>query len=603
MPTHTKLPDGSNSGARVSYTIHTESERWYREMTYVITSINISVTLRISESKLMWSKTRFAVLAVMLIALVSISQTVKADAPVIVGVYSGLNEQPPFVVGQSFTIAFEVTQPFSGTATATVKIDKSQCAINDPTCHIWTYDSPISVESGKIYNVHPPGISTPGNYKASVLVIFPPPGAAIAGYAYFQVEGSSATPATDWAVLSVSLSPSAPQVGDPVTFKMVMTALSSPGPFPQSFSALCVIDGASCGGGSLTYPGPAGTPFPVSTQTTWIATLGKHTLAWGVATIPVGLDPNKGNNAMSTSFTVTPQAQFDFSISTSPTQQSVVPGGSASYAVTVNLVSGTAQSVALSLSTPPLGGVSVSFAPTSGTPPFSSTLSVTTTSSASPGTITLTISGIGGGASHSAPVTLIVSQAPDFQIDVSQASQSVLQGETVSYNVNVAALNGFNSQVDLTVSGLPSGANGVFSSPSGTPNFASTLTVTLPASVSIGSFTLTITGNGGGQSRVANVVLTISQASQTSTQTTSTQTSGPPVGDLMSLLQQNGLLILAAVVIIVLLAVVASRRRKPSGPAPAPRGRRVGTVYCPQCGAVNPVTNEFCGKCGTRVSD
>jgi len=437
----------------------------------------------------MWYKTGLAILAVMLIALVSISQTVKADAPVIVGVYSGLNEQPPFDVGQSFTIAFEVTQPFSGTATATVKIDKSQCVTNDPTCHIWTYGSPISVESGKMYNVHPPAISTPGSYKASVLVIFPPPGGAIAGYAYFQVEGSSATPATDWAVLSVSLSPSAPQVGDPVTFKMVMAALSSPAPFPQSFSAQCVIDGASCGGGSLTYPGPAGTPFTVSAQTPWIATLGKHTLAWGVATIPVGLDPNKSNNMKTTTFTV---------------------------------AQGSSQQT-------------------------------TTTSSTA-------------------------FQVSDFQIDVGPASQSVLQGETVSYTVNVAALNGFNSQVSLMVSGLPSGANGVFSNPSGTPNFASTLTVILPGDASTGSYTLIVTGSGGGLSHVANLVLivnaaVVTQTSTSSTQTTSTQTSGPPVGDLLGLLQQNGLLILATVVIIALLAVAASRRRRPSVPARAPQGQ------------------------------
>lgn len=419
----------------------------------------------------------------------------------------------------------------------------------------------------------------------------------------FTTSPSTTTPATDWAVLSVSLSPSAPNVGDPVTFSMVMTAVSSPGPFPQNFAAVCAVDGVSCGSGSFTYPGPVGTPFTVSTQTPWVATVGAHKLSWGVATVPVGLDPNKGNNVMSKSFMVAPQGQFDFSMSASPTQQSVVPGGSTSYAVTVNLVSGTTQSVALSLSTPPPAGVSVTFAPTSGTPPFSSTLSVSTTSSASPGTFTLTISGVGGGASHSVPVTLIVSQAPDFQISVSPTSQSVLQGQPVSYSVNVVALNGFNSEVDLAVSGLPAGANGVFSASSGTPNYASTLTVTLPANGSTGPFTLTITGNGVGQSRAANVILIINQLPQTSTQTVNTQTSSPPAGDLMGLLQQNGSLILAAVIIIALLALAASRRRKPSGPAPVPQGPRAGTVYCSKCGALNPVTNEFCGKCGRKIND
>lgn len=405
---------------------------------------------------------------------------------------------------------------------------------------------------------------------------------------------------TDWAVLSVSLSPSAPYVGDPVTFNMVMTALSSSGSFPQSFSAFCVIDGASCGGGSLTYSGPMGTPYTVSTQTPWIATLGTHTLTWGVATIPVGLDPNKSNNAMSQSFTVASQAQFDFSMSASPTQQSVVPGGSTSYAVTVNLVSGAAQSVALSLSTPPPAGVSVSFAPMSGTPPFSSTLSVTTTSSASPGTITLTISGIGGGASHSAPVTLIVSQAPDFQIEVSPASQSALQGQTVSYTVNVAALNGFNSQVSLTVTGAPSGANTVFSVPSATPNFVSTLTVTLPASAPAGSFTLAITGSGGGVSHLANAVLIINQATQTQTSSSSTETSTTSsASDLMTMLQQNYLLAIGALILILVVAALVLRgRRKPATGATT---QATPTTYCPKCGTQNPTINQFCGKCGAKL--
>lgn len=125
-------------------------------------------------------------------------------------------------------------------------------------------------------------------------------------------------PATDWAVLSISLSPSNPNVGDQVTFSMVVMALSSQGTFPQQFAAVCQIDGVSCGGGSLTYPGPLGTPMTVSTQTPWTTSSGAHTLTWGVATIPVGQDPNKSNNAMSKTFTV---AQVSISTTSTPEYQ------------------------------------------------------------------------------------------------------------------------------------------------------------------------------------------------------------------------------------------------------------------------------------------
>ncbi len=530
------------------------------------------------------------ILLLLLVSVGSVPRTVNADE-------LHVSVSPTSVpVGKSFMVTFWVeatgSQQWNGQETATVHIRPSGTSSD-----IWQ-SSPMKVGPGLDYEVYPPGISTPGTYEALVAITFHQ---MVGNVATFQVVGST-TPATDWAVLSVSLSPSAPKVGDPVTFSMAMTALTSPGSFPQSFSAVCELDGASCGGGSLTYPGPTGTPFTVSTQTPWIATPGTHTLTWGVGTIPVGLDPNTSNNAMSKSFTVAPQAQFDFSISASPPQQSVVPSSGATYGVTVNLVSGTAQSVALSLSTPPPAGVSVSLTPSSGTPPFSSTLSVTTTASASPGTFTLTVSGVGGGVSHSAPVTLIVTQAPDFQINVSPASQSVLQGQTVSYTVNVVGLKGFNSQVSLTVTGAPSGVNIVFSVPSATPNFVSTLTVTLLASAPTGSFTLAITGSGGGVSRLANAVLIINQATQTQSSSSSTQTStASGVSDLMSMLQQNSLLILAVIILIVGAALVASRRRRTAGPAQAAQGARGGGVHCRSCGTQNPAGNEFCAHCGTKL--
>ncbi len=142
------------------------------------------------------------------------------------------------------------------------------------------------------------------------------------------------TPATDWAVLSVSLSPPNSNVGDLVMFSMVVTAVSSQGSFPQQLAAVCQIDGASCGSGTFTYPGPVGTPMTVSTQTPWTATFGTHTLTWGVATIPVGQDPNKGNKAMSKSFTV---AQVSITTTTTPEYQNFALPLIASLALVIML--------------------------------------------------------------------------------------------------------------------------------------------------------------------------------------------------------------------------------------------------------------------------
>jgi hypothetical protein len=168
-------------------------------------------------------------------------------------------------------------------------------------------------------------------------------------------------------------------------------------------------------------------------------------------------------------------------------------------------------------------------------------------------------------------------------------------------------LNGFNSPVSLTLSGLPSGVNGAFSIPSGTPDFSSTLTLTLPLNAPTGSYTLTVTGTGGGLSHVANVILVIGPApqSQTTSQVTqpsNTQASNQPgVGDIMSLLQSNMLLLGAVIVILLLAAIVAALARRKSNKPATGQTSKTGAVFCKQCGTSNPTANEFCGKCGAKL--
>ncbi len=193
--------------------------------------------------------------------------------------------------------------------------------------------------------------------------------------------------------------------------------------------------------------------------------------------------------------------------------------------------------------------------------------------------------------------TLTQSVAPDFMIDVNPASQTATQGQTVSYSVNVASLNGFNSQVSLSVSGLPSGANGIFSNPSGTPNFTSPLTITLPGNVTAGSYTLTVTGSGSGLSHTANLALAVNATMVTQTQASPTQTSS----DLTSMIQQNQLPILGIITLLlaVLIAAALRGRRKPTPTQPT--GVTTGMVSCAKCGTQNSTTNEFCVKCGTEL--
>lgn len=109
-----------------------------------------------------------------------------------------------------------------------------------------------------------------------------------------------------------------------------------------------------------------------------------------------------------TSSTTTAEAPFDFSISVSPTEQAVTPGQSAAYVVLVDLISGTSVRVLLDTQNT-IAGITVSFDPPSGKPPYNSLLTVSTTQSAPPGQVAITVTGTGGGKTLTADLALIIS--------------------------------------------------------------------------------------------------------------------------------------------------------------------------------------------------
>ncbi len=321
---------------------------------------------------------------------------------------------------------------------------------------------------------------------------------------------SPATVQTDWAVVSVGIQPPSPGVGTPVTLGMTMVALSTNGGYPQNVAVQCTLDGTPCGTGVVTYPGPTGALFTVTAATQWTATAGTHTLSW---TISTSNDPNSGNNFGSRTFTVAAPPAFDFDITASPNALPAQPGQTLSAAVNVILKSGAAQPVTLTVSGQP-GGVTASLNPTSGNPPFTSTLTVVLSSTVAPGTYPLTISGSGGGQTDSAIINLLVTGQSDFELVASPFSQVVTAGQTASYALVMNPSFGFNSIVSLAISGLPAGVTGSFNPQSGTPPFTSVLTLTLTTSVPAGNYAVTITASGGGKTHSATVALGVLQSQQ-----------------------------------------------------------------------------------------
>ena len=111
----------------------------------------------------------------------------------------------------------------------------------------------------------------------------------------------------------------------------------------------------------------------------------------------------------------------------------------------------------------------------------------------------------------------ITSLTPNFTISASPATQSVSQGNSTTYTVGVAALNGFTGTVNLSVtSGVPTGATPSFNPTSIAAGASSTLTIATTSSTPVGSPTLTITGTSGSLTNSANVILNVTSTTSPS---------------------------------------------------------------------------------------
>jgi hypothetical protein len=97
----------------------------------------------------------------------------------------------------------------------------------------------------------------------------------------------------------------------------------------------------------------------------------------------------------------------DFSISVSPTSQTVTAGASTTYTVSTAVTSGSATSVTLSASGLP-SGASASFSANPINSGGSSTLTVSTASTSPNGTFTVTVTGASSSTSHTATTSLVV---------------------------------------------------------------------------------------------------------------------------------------------------------------------------------------------------
>jgi VCBS repeat-containing protein len=96
---------------------------------------------------------------------------------------------------------------------------------------------------------------------------------------------------------------------------------------------------------------------------------------------------------------------------------------------------------------------------------------------------------------------------PRYRLGATPATQKVAAGKSTTYTITTTAVDGFTGNIDLTVSGLPAGANASFSPATVAAGGSSTLTVNTSTSTPAASSTLTIKGTSG--SIIINVPVTL----------------------------------------------------------------------------------------------
>jgi len=204
----------------------------------------------------------------------------------------------------------------------------------------------------------------------------------------------------------------------------------------------------------------------------------------------------------------------DFTLGATPSSQSVVVGGTASYTVSMTALNGFSGGVNLSICGGVPAGATSTFTPASITGSGSSTLTITTSAATPVGTYTICISGVSGSLTHTTSVSLTVGSAPagDFTLSATPGSQTVNAGDSAFYTVSTSALNGFNGTVTLSASG-PGGDIFVDLSPGSITGAGSaSLSVSTSSTTSAGTYFISITGTSGSLSHSTSVSITVNSS-------------------------------------------------------------------------------------------
>ena len=353
----------------------------------------------------------------------------------------------PGVIGYNatFYVNYTSASPISsavlvrpGSSTHSYDMDQRLIGLCGPS------PEPACVGSGSLNLTTPPSgnIAPPGYYMLFLLDGAGVPSVAqfiqISPFAAAAPKGIISTPPSDTTILA----------GGSVSFGTTTTAAKYSWVFPSGSPAISTAQNP----GNVTFS----TPGEYVTSLTLIDAVGNS-------------DPNPPTRTI----TVLPTSA-DFDISVSPSANTVLPGQSTSFNVTVTPLSGFSGPVSLSVGSEsgfPTGIASGGFSPSSISGSGSSILTMNTTTSAAPYALSLTVTGTSGTITHTGSTTLLVNLAAPASLSATpnSAGQVALSWpasvSASSYHVKRSLFSGgpyvtvaCTSSASYTDSGL---ANGV----------------------------------------------------------------------------------------------------------------------------------------------
>jgi len=193
------------------------------------------------------------------------------------------------------------------------------------------------------------------------------------------------------------------------------------------------------------------------------------------------------------------QSIADFTMTVEPGMQIISPGDSADFNLTFEKVGDFNSQISLEITDLPQGMEAI-FQPDSLVIPSALDIAFATTDDIVPGFYHPIITATGGGIIHSNTVTVqvISGASPDFLMTVTPESRSIFPGDSALFDLEFQPINGFDAQIGLQISDLPSGMDVDY--PAGSFSIPASFNITFSTTDEIapGEYHPVITATGGG---------------------------------------------------------------------------------------------------------